>query len=51
MEWPDNPERQLDVMLEFSAAVLSQALSGLFFLLLGKLLQLVNSDTAKQDGQ
>src|SRR5690606_30932124 len=22
MEWPDNPERQLDVMLEFSAAVL-----------------------------
>src|SRR5690606_18856446 len=51
MEWPDNPERQLDVMLEFSAAVLSQALSGLFFLLLGKLLQLVDSDTAKQDGQ
>src|SRR5690606_37744259 len=51
MERPDNSERQLDVMLEFSTAVLSQALPGLLFLLLCKLLQLVDSDTAEQNRQ
>src|SRR5690606_22775992 len=51
MERPDNSERQLDVMLEFSTAVLSQALPGLLFLLLCKLLQLLDSDTAEQNRQ
>ncbi|EXF42529.1 hypothetical protein BAY1663_05070 [Pseudomonas sp. BAY1663] len=47
----DGVARQLDVMLEFGAAVPDQTLSGLLFLFFGEVLQLVDGDSAQQDGQ